>query len=246
MTTLRQEGNPLREDIEAMIETMDLRGLLHKAGALHGHFCNYLAYGVMGGAAAIRDLGVRNTGMEEVVAIVETNNCFTDGVQMVTGCSFGNNALIYRDLGKTAFSLVRKDGEGVRYILDPEFEDSRPAVYPEAYGLWNELVVEKKDRSPEKFARMMALFHAMTQEELDVPIEQMFRVQKGTFVLPPPSMMYPWVRCARCGENLMESRARRVRGETLCLECAGDIVSMVDSRGIGVAPSIHPPPKGST
>ncbi len=234
MATDRQEGNPLRKDLEAMIESMDLRGLLYKAGALHGHFCNYVAYGVIGGAAAIRELGVRNTGMEEVVAIVETNNCFADGVQVVTGCSFGNNALIYRDLGKTAFSLVKKDGEGVRYVLDPQFEDSREKVYPEAYGLWNELVAEKKDGTQEKLARMMTLFHEMTLKDLDVPIDQMFRVKRGKFALPPPSMMYPWVRCARCDENLMESRARRVRGETMCLECAGEVVSTVDSRGIGV------------
>ena len=234
MMTNKQEGNPLREGIETMIQDNNLEGLLHHAGALHGHFCNYLAYGVIGGAAAIRDLEVRNTGMEEVIAIVETNNCFTDGVQIVTGCSFGNNALVYRDLGKTAFSLVKRDGEGVRYVLDPEFEDSREKVYPEAYGLWNELVVEKKDGSPEKYARMMKLFHDMTLKDLDISVEQMFQVRKGRFDLPVPSMMYPWVRCARCGENVMESRIRRVRGELMCLECAGEPISTVDSRGIGI------------
>ncbi|NLE73421.1 MAG: hypothetical protein GX604_02150, partial [Actinobacteria bacterium] len=165
MATTQPEGNSLRQDIEHMIQAMDLRGLLNKAGELHGHLCNYLAYGVMGATSAVRDLGVRNTGMEEVVAIVETNNCFTDGVQIVSGCSFGNNALVYRDIGKTAFSLVKKDGDGVRYILDPEFEDSRPQVYPEAYALWNQLIVEKKDATPDAFAQMMNLFHDMTLSE---------------------------------------------------------------------------------
>ena len=234
MTTDQVKGNPLRKEIENMIQTLDQQALLYQAGALHGHICNYLGYGVMGGAAAIRELGVHNTGMEEVVAIVETNNCFSDGVQMATGCSFGNNALIYRDLGKTAFSLVKKDGEGVRYILDPDFEDSRQEEYPEAYGLWNELVAEKKDGTPEKFARMMKLFHEITLKDLDVPIEKMFRIRKGTFVLPPPSMMYPWVRCAACGENIMESRARRIKGEIICLECANETIYAMDSRGIGV------------
>jgi formylmethanofuran dehydrogenase subunit E len=28
-----------------------------------------------------------NTGMEELVAIVECNNCFVDGIQVVTGCT---------------------------------------------------------------------------------------------------------------------------------------------------------------
>jgi len=207
--------------------------LLFQAGALHGHFCNYLAYGVKAAAAAIRDMEIRNTGMEEVVAIVETNNCFTDGVQIVTGCSFGNNALVYQDLGKTAFSLIRRDGQGVRYILDPEFEDSREKEYPEAYGLWNEIIVEKKEASPENYAEMMKLFHDMTLKEINVPLDRMFRVQKGSFKLPPRSMMYPWVRCERCGENVTENRAQRIEGKMLCTKCSGGEIFTFDSRGIG-------------
>jgi len=226
-------GNPMRQHVEAMIHNDDRRGLLDIAGMLHGHFCNYLAYGVVAGASAVRELGVQNTGMEEVVALVETNNCFADGIQLTTGCSFGNNALVYEDLGKTAFSLVRRDGEGVRYVLDPEFEDSREAAYPEAYGLWKRLIVDKEEARPEELAGMMRLFHEMTLQEIDVPVETMFRIQKGRFDLPPPSMMYPWVRCARCGENVMENRIRMVQKETLCLACAGESVFAVDSRGIG-------------
>ncbi|MCL4502615.1 MAG: FmdE family protein [Deltaproteobacteria bacterium] len=41
-----------------------------------------------------------------MVAIVECNNCFTDGIQAVTGCTFGNNALIFQDLGKTAVTVA--------------------------------------------------------------------------------------------------------------------------------------------
>jgi len=49
-------------------------------------------------------------------------------------------------------------------------------------------------------------------------------------------MMYPWVRCAKCGENIMESRARQVRGQLVCLECAGETISALDSRGIQMVP----------
>lgn len=230
-------GNPHRLRIEAMIREDDRRGLLDLAGMLHGHFCNYLAYGVMAGASAVRELGVQNTGMEEVVALVETNNCFSDGIQLTTGCTFGNNALVYEDLGKTAFSLVRRDGEGVRYVLDPEFEDSREQAYPEAYGLWNRLIVQKEQGSPEDFGRMMQLFHEMTLQEIDLPLETVFRIRKGSFELPPPSMMYPWARCSRCGENVMQPRARLQGEQTLCLACAGEPAFAMDSRGI--APAIR-------
>ncbi len=36
--------------------------------------------------------------MEDLAAIVEVNACFADGVQAVSGCTLGNNALIYRDI----------------------------------------------------------------------------------------------------------------------------------------------------
>jgi len=109
--------NP-RAPIEAMIREGDLEGLLKKAGELHGHFCPYVALGVRAGYGALKALGIeRNLGMEEVVAIVETNNCFSDGVQMTTGCSFANNALIYYDLGKTAVTVARRDGQAVRVAV---------------------------------------------------------------------------------------------------------------------------------
>lgn len=66
------------------------------------------------GYLAITELDVKGTGMEEVIAIVETNNCFSDGVQIVTGCSFGNNALIYKDVGKTAVTVAKRDGSAIR------------------------------------------------------------------------------------------------------------------------------------
>jgi formylmethanofuran dehydrogenase subunit E len=62
----------------------------------------------------VRELGVKSTDMEEVVAIVETNSCFANSVQMVMGCSLGNNALIYLDYGKMAFTLAKRTGEGIR------------------------------------------------------------------------------------------------------------------------------------
>lgn len=229
-----EAGNPLRREIEVMIREGDLRGLLFQAGALHGHFCNYLAYGVKGAAAAVRELDVQNTGMEEVVAIVETNNCLSDGVQLVSGCTFGNNALIYKDLGKTAFTLAKRSGEGVRYVLNPDFESSRQAAYPQAYDLWDRLVAQKQAGTPEEFQRMMGLFHQMALQEIEVPLEDLFVVEEHRVPMPPSSVMFSSLRCAKCRENVTENRTRRVGEELLCLSCAEDHVCTVDSRGISV------------
>jgi formylmethanofuran dehydrogenase subunit E len=122
---------------------------------------------------------------------------------MVIGCSFGNNALIYKDVGKTAFTLTKRDGEGIRIILDREFEDSREIEYREAYELWNKLIVEGEQGTPEEYGKMMKLFHKMSLEELQKPIEKIFNIEKVDVELPPASEMFPWVKCEICGENVM-------------------------------------------
>ncbi len=38
-----------RLEIESMIESDNLSGLLKKAGEFHGHHCNYLACGIIAG-----------------------------------------------------------------------------------------------------------------------------------------------------------------------------------------------------
>jgi formylmethanofuran dehydrogenase subunit E len=110
-----------RKNINGLLKSGDLPGLLEKTGDLHGHFCPGVALGVKAGFLAMKKLGaIENLGMEELLAIVECNNCFVDGIQMVTGCSFGNNALIYRDFGKTAFTLIdRNEKHAVRVCVRP-------------------------------------------------------------------------------------------------------------------------------
>ena len=57
MVNEKGRGNPVRAAIENLIGAGDLRGLLYKAGELHGHLCSYLAYGVNAGYIAMRDFG---------------------------------------------------------------------------------------------------------------------------------------------------------------------------------------------
>lgn len=225
-------GNPVRKEIENLIGSGNLKGLLEKAGELHGHFCNYLAYGVMAGYIAVRELGVKSTGMEEVIAIVETNNCFSDGVQMVTGCSFGNNALIYKDLGKTAMTLAKRDGSAIRIALDPDFEDSREKEYPEAYELFNKIVVKREKAEPEEYMKMMMLFYEMTIKELNKSEDEMFRIKRMKIKLPDYAPIFATVRCSICGENIMETRSRIKDGKTVCMDCAEEEQYVLDGRGI--------------
>jgi formylmethanofuran dehydrogenase subunit E len=226
------EKNPFRGNIEDLIENGDLKGLLEKSGELHGHLCSYSAYGVKAGYIAMRELGLGNRGMEEIVAIVETNNCFSDGIQLVTGCTFGNNGLIYRDFGKTAVTVARRDGTAIRIALKPDFDDSIAEKYPEAEALFDKIVVKREEATEEEGKRMMQLFSEMSFEHLDVPEDEMFMVEHKTIKMPAYAPIFSSMNCAFCGEKVMATRIKERDGMPACISCAGTEYYELDGAGI--------------
>jgi formylmethanofuran dehydrogenase subunit E len=219
-----------REEIEALIQKGDLEALLRKAAELHGHFCSYLTYGVKAGFIAIRELGVKNTGMEEAIAIVETNNCFSDGIQIVTGCTVGNNALIYKDVGKTAVTVAKRDGTAVRIALDPVYEESIENEYSEANGLWEKIIVKREEATRQEHNRMMELFAEMAFKELKKPADKMFRITRMKIKMPEYAPVFNSVVCPVCGEKTHKPVMHD--GKLVCMDCAGVDYYFLDGRGI--------------
>jgi formylmethanofuran dehydrogenase subunit E len=159
----------------------------------------------------------KSTGMEEVVAIVETNSCFSDGVQIVTGCTFGNNALIYRDYGKTAFTLAKRSGEGLRIAVKPDYLEEQA---PEAAALFRKVVVERKGTEEDQ-ARVRELWVDISFRMLDVPDDDVFFINRVKVEVPSYARIFDSVKCSVCGENIMEPRARIREGKPVCLSCYG-------------------------
>jgi len=223
--------NP-RQEIEEAIAVGDLPKLLKMSGMLHGHFCPFSAIGVKAAARSMKELGVRSTGMEEVVAIVETNNCFSDGVQFVTGCSFGNNALIYRDYGKTAFTLARRNGEAVRVSVkaDTKFLEERA---PEAVALFQKVVKEHRGTEAEG-KRLKVLWAELSFKLLDIPDDEVFDVKKMKVEVPAYARIFGNLQCSVCAENIMESRARIKDGKPICIPCSGQEYYQLAGDGISV------------
>ncbi|TRM80212.1 formylmethanofuran dehydrogenase, partial [Sulfolobus sp. A20-N-F6] len=117
--------NP-RKEIEEDIRENNLQDLLIKSAVLHGHFCIGLSLGVRAALYATKKLnsitenvqGVGQHLTKRLIAIVETNTCFADGVQMVAGTTLGNGGLIYRDTGKHVLTLIdRNTSKAVRVSL---------------------------------------------------------------------------------------------------------------------------------
>jgi len=222
------EENP-RQLIEEAIAAGDLNRLLKMNGMLHGHFCPFSAIGVKAAVRAVQELGVRSKGMEEVVAIVETNNCFSDGIQFVTGCSFGNNALIYRDYGKTAFTLARRSGEAIRISVraDRVMEERSP----EATELFERVVVKRSGNEADK-KRLNELWKELAFRILDLPDEEVFEIKRVTVDVPAYARIFTSIKCSVCGENIMEPRARMKDGKPICIACSNQEYYQLAGDGI--------------
>ena len=224
-----------RETIRQMLDAGKIKKLLDMAGMLHGHYCPGLALGVRAVDTAFRNLGITlNSGMEEVMAVVECNNCFVDGVQFVSGCSLGNNALVYKDLGKTAATFYRRGGtEAVRVCVKTfDIPAGTGEERREGDELFAKAVKRREKLTDEESSRMKALWTQRSSATIKMADEDLFTIAKVPVPTVPFASIMDSQICNRCGEKVMESRAVFRDGKPVCLSCAGEEYRMVIGRGI--------------
>jgi formylmethanofuran dehydrogenase subunit E len=189
---------------------MDIEG----AQRFHGHMCPGLAMGIRVAELALREIGP-HAGDEEVVAIVETDGCAVDAIQYFTGCTFGKGNLIHRDYGKNAFTFVRRsDAKAIRITARP---DAWGPPDPE----WEVLLKRVREGKASEADRQQV--QRLRQERLEAilaaPAGQLFEVQAVEPGIPERARLYESIRCAGCGEMVMETRVRLLGGQPLCRPC---------------------------
>jgi len=221
-----------RKHIWSMVEKKEQSELLDRSAVLHGHYCPGLAVGVNAASEAVRRLQKRSTGMEDVLALVETNNCLSDGVQFVTGCSFGNNSLIFKDLGKIAVTLVdRDDSKGFRFVPKPGAQENWTDEFPEYQRLF-EKVVENRESSEEDRKKFSRLGKEVSYYIVELPVEDLFSIEEVNIEIPDYAPIHESLTCDECGERVMATRTIEKEGLTLCLSCAYTEYYQLDGYGI--------------
>lgn len=182
----------------------------------HGHTCPGLAFGYRVALSALKALGERAAD-EELVAIVENNSCAVDAVQVVTGCTFGKGNLIFKDYGKQVYTFIRRpSGECVRISVDwifPETDDEK--------RIWDRYI------RGEHFEEVLKAVHNRKARKIDMILnakdEELFKITRGSMDLPDEARIYASLRCAVCGEKVMEPRARVKNGEIVCIPCFEEV-----------------------
>mgnify|MGYP001485340661 CR=1 FL=1 len=182
----------------------------------HGHLCPGLSIGYKAARAGLDKLAEKRSEDEELVAIVETDACSADAVQVMTGCTFGKGNFIYKDHGKMAFTfLSRNSGEGVRVSLKPG------AFTPdeEHMALLQKVMAGRADESEKQ--RFHKVHRRRSLDVLDKSADELFAISSVKRELPQKAKIDASIACGSCGEPVMASKLVERQGKKLCRDCHG-------------------------
>ena len=185
-----------------------------KCADFHGHICPGLAIGYRSSKKALAWLKENRAEDEEIVAIVETNACGADAVQVLTGCTFGKGNLFFKDHGKQVLTLLsRNSGDGVRVAL----KAGALELNEEHRRLMDK--IREGSATDLENARFQELHLKRSRDIMEGSEEALFDVRKTHEELPPKAKIEPSKPCDRCGEPTMASKLSARDGMKLCGGC---------------------------
>lgn len=189
--------------------------LFKKCLDFHGHLCPGLSTGYQAAVAGMDWLSARRAEDEEVVAIVETDACGCDAIQVVTGCTFGKGNFIYHDYGKHVFTFFsRQTGKGVRIARKAEKQDP---IDPEHRALMAK--IRQGTATDEEREQFRAKHENAAKRILDMRPDALFSISEITVPIPEKARIEPSINCARCGEPTMSTKMVDEDGQKICREC---------------------------
>jgi len=181
------------------------------AVAFHGHMCPGLAIGIRAAEVGL----AHGDGGGKIVAVVETDVCAADAIQILTGATFGNGQLVHRDYGKNACTFYRGDGtSGVRAVTRPE---AFGAQAPERQSLMAR--AQAGQATPDERKQLERTQTLRSEHILQASLDAPFCIESVVGAPPTRSRARGTSSCEQCGEAMMEARGRRFAGLTLCIPC---------------------------
>jgi len=202
----------------------NLQTILNLSSSWHKHLCPRQVLGARIGLAGAAALGLEGPRQDKrLLAIVETDGCFSSGVEAATACSVRHRTLRVADYGKIAATFVDvKTGTAVRIAPQLDVRQKALAYAPE----------EKKHY----FAQLVG-YQRMPDDEL-------LAVQPVRLTTPIDEIVSrAGVRanCAACGEEIINEREVERDGRVYCRGCVGPAYYEPDTlvfmpRGTAVPP----------
>ena len=187
--------------------------LIRKTIDFHGHSCPGLAIGIRAAEVALREVG--RSSDEEVVAVVENDNCAVDAIQFLLSCTYGKGNLIHLDYGKLAFNFYRRsDGKAIRVVGEPKIFGRQDDEF---------MTLRKtkmmRDLTGEEKERLNSATAARIKKIMEADLDKLFEITPAQSPIPRKAQILESLICEACGERTMESRTRRFLGQILCVPC---------------------------
>ncbi len=181
----------------------DLASLLAASSRRHSHLCPRQVLGVRVALAGGRALGLELPRHDKrLLVVLETDGCFADGVEVVTGCTVGHRTLRFEDYGKTAAAFIDvKSGEAVR--IAPRL-DVRTRALAYAAG------------TTQHYFAQLTGYQVMPDEDL-LSVSPIALTRSVAELVSRPGVR---TNCAICGEEIINEREVVVDGQVLCVACA--------------------------
>ncbi len=195
---------------------MVLEQFIHCGTLMHGHACPPLVLGIRAGILGMRQLAVGRALDRELFAFVELGSDhyaqgFADGVQFVTGCTFGKDLIVRIPHGKAGLRLVDQEkGRAIRVSLRPE-------------------AIERVELSDWfRTCSSTGRFASTTDRAADPLIAEIVAAsEESLFAVSPvfplriehPVPTFESARCEACGESVLTTYIRELNGRHLCVAC---------------------------
>lgn len=182
-----------------------MRRIVERLAPLHARLCPRQVLGARIGLYGAELLNLELPRPDRrLLAIVETDGCFVDGVIAATGCRVGRRSLHIVDHGKVAATFVDvQTGRAVRVRPCPEARRLASLYAPDTMDRWHAQL------DTYQWMPTAELLEAGSVE-LRTPLQELLG-RAGVRV-----------ECSRCGEDVINDRQVQVIDQVLCRGCAGD------------------------
>lgn len=225
-----------------MTPVTDLSPLLHRSASLQGHLCPWQVLAVRMGLYGADLLGLSVPRADRrLVALVELDGCFADGILAATGCSVGQRTLRLIDHGKLAATFVDAEtGRAMRVTPQPLADlhaiergptghRADPSVFEDAPTLVDTSGFYGGEAYSAVATRCETLGRDWRDEQIvayrELPDQVLLQAQPVMLAAPLTSVvgsLRAHTICARCGDEVRAEREVVVLGQRLCRGCAGD------------------------
>lgn len=180
--------------------------ILEFSAAFHNHLCPRQVLGARMGLLAGALLGIQVPQQKkQLIAIVEMNGCFTDGVSAATNCRVGNRTMFVQDFGKIASVFADTcSGKTIRITPRADARQSAQSLAPDGRNRWEKYLLGYQR----------------------IPDEELFDIQDVLLSIPIEKLISragAKATCEQCGEEIFNEREVVIGDQVFCRSCAGQV-----------------------